>query len=227
MKNRVALLLVAAGLSLGSSAAAEMTLSLYTGPQSAPHSRVWGFDPAGIGAFNFLAGWEGRSFSIPLHYGIRVMWWGQGNWGFGLDLNHNKIYADAATLGVAGTSGGFQVLEFTDGLNTFTANATYKWQREGRKLSPYLGAGLGVAIPHVEVKTSVAAPRTFRYQITGPAMMLHAGVEYRFSRRLSAFGELKSTYNIVRVKLDGGGHLNTNIVTNALNLGLTVHFVKR
>jgi len=159
-----------------------------------------------------------------LNYGFRVTWWKTENWGFGLDYNHNKAYADAATLGVAGTSGGFQRLEFSDGLNTLTANATYKWTREGRRWSPYLGGGLGVAIPFVDVVTAVGAPLTSNYQVAGPAVMVNAGIEYRINRRWSAFGEYKGTYNVIKAKLTGGGTLSTNIITNALNFGVSLHF---
>ena len=201
-------------------AKAEIVLSFYGGAQSAPHSRVSGADPAGVGAFSFIAGWEGRSFSGPIHYGIRATWWRWENWGISFDFNHNKVYADAATLAASG----FSVLEFTDGLNTVTFNATRRWKRDGRKLTPYVAAGLGFAAPHVEVKTTAAAPLTFAYQIAGPAVAFIAGAEYQIRPRWSAFAEYKFTYNMLSTTLTGGGTLSTNIITNAINVGVNFTF---
>ncbi len=220
MFKTVSSFLILAALALAPQAKSEIVLSFYGGPQTAPHSRVSGTDPAGVGAFSFIAGWDGRSFSFPIHYGVRATWWKWEDWGISLDLNHNKIYANAATLAASG----FSVLEFTDGLNTVTFNATRRWKRDGRKLTPYVAAGLGFAAPHVEVKTTAAAPLTFSYQVAGPAVALIAGAEYRIKPRLSAFAEYKFTYNVLNTSLVGGGTLSTNVITNAINIGLSLIF---
>ena len=208
-------------------AQAETTFSFYTGDQSAPHSRVWGDDvaPFGAGPFDFTAGWEGRPFVAPIHWGIRIMHWTPSNWGFGFDGNHNKVYADAETF----TKSGFEVLEFSDGLNTTTFNVTKRWVQPGRKTVYYAGGGVGYVMPHVEVKTTDSSPHTFEYQIAGPSAMLNAGAEFPINNTVSLFAEYKITYNVVRAKLDGGdgsGYLNTNVITNAINLGVTYHLRK-
>lgn len=211
---------ILAGLVAAQPASAEFALSLYSGFQSAPHSRVSGNDPAGAGPFSFGAGWEGRPFAAPPHYGLRATWWRDENWGFGVDFNHTKVYADAATL----TASGFQVLEFSDGLNNLTLNVTRRWTKPGRRWSPYVGAGLGVVIPHVEVQSQAGSPLTFEYQMAGPSAALNAGIEYSFNQHWAMFGEYKGTYSQVKADLTGGGSLKTNVITNALNIGLTYRF---
>ncbi len=199
-------------------AAAETELSFYSGIQEAPHSRVEGNDPGGIGPFSFLATWEGRSFEMPPHYGFRATYWMNENLGFGVDFNHLKVYADDATL----IANGFSRLELTDGLNILTANAWYRWPVEGRRWTPYVGAGAGVAIPHVDVETR--GSKTFGYQVTGPAVQWVAGINYSFNDRWGVFGEYKGTYSMNSADLTGGGTLETDIITNALNIGVSFKF---
>ncbi len=208
---------------LGTTVAAENQFSFYTGLQTAPHSIVTGSDPAGVGDFDFTAGWDGKSFQAPLHYGFRATHWMNENWGVSVDFNHTKVYADAETLGAGGTSG-FERLEFTDGLNNLTVNAEYRWDKNGRNWRPFVGAGIGVAIPRVEVQTQAGAPITDEYQFGGPSMMLHGGIEYDLNDNWSVFGEYKFTYSQLDVDLTGGGSLQTDIVTNAINIGLSRSF---
>ena len=199
-------------------AAAEVELSFYTGIQEAPHSRVEGTDPGGVGAFSFLSTWEGRSFEMPPYYGFRATYWRNSSFGYGLDFNHAKVYADAATL----AANGFSRLELTDGLNILTVNAWYRWQNPNTNWTPYVGAGAGIAIPHVDVET--AGGKTFGYQVTGPAVQWVAGIKYDFNERWGVFGEYKGTYSMNEADLDNGGTLSSDIVTNALNIGVSFSF---
>lgn len=199
-------------------AAAEFELSVYSGWQTAPHSDVSGNDPGGLGQFDFTAGWDGRSFEAPPHWGVRGTWWRNGgNLGFGLDFNHAKVYADDETL----RDNGFDTLEFTDGLNIVTANVMGRFPL-GARATPYLGGGLGVSVPYVEVET--AGGSTFEYQLTGPAVAWMAGVNYELTPSWSIFGEYKGTYSQNEADLDNGGTLETDIITNALNLGVSFNF---
>ena len=199
-------------------AAAQTELSFYGGVQTAPHSRVSGNDPGGIGAFDFVAAWEGRSFTLPLHYGVRLTWWQSATLGWGLDFSHDKIYASNVTL----VDNGLSILEFTDGLNILTINAYRRWPDRGRVFTPYVGAGLGVSLPHVEFDSG--AGTTFEYQLGGPAVSVVAGANYPLTSRWSVFGEYKGTYSINKLDLVSGGTLNTNIITNTFNLGATLGF---
>jgi len=197
---------------------AQSELSFYGGIQSAPHSGVSGNDPTGIGAFDFNAAWEGRSFEMPPYYGVRYTRWTSDTFGWGIDFTHAKVYADDDTL----ASSGFSTLEFTDGLNTLTLNAYRRFPDTDWSFVPYVGAGVGLSIPYVEVNTGGAG--TFEYQITGPAIQVVAGASYPINDRWSVFGEYKGTYSVNTADLNGGGELKTNIMTNALNIGVSLGF---
>lgn len=199
-------------------AAAEFELSVYTGVQSVADSDVEGSDPDGLGDFDFSADWEGRSGETPPYYGIRGTWWREDDFGFGLEFTHNKVYASDDTL----EDEGFDTLEFTDGQNLVTAHVMRRFTDPGRRWTPYVGAGVGVNIPYVEVETD--GTDTFEYQYAGPAATWMAGVTYPVSDRWSVFGEYKGSYAQNNVDLDGGGELDTNILTNAVNLGVSFNF---
>jgi len=220
MRNVITTILTAVLSFSGASFASAQTteLSFYTGYQTAPHSRVEGTDPGGLGPFSFLATWEGRPFELPPYYGFRATRWVNETLGFGIDINHAKVYADDATL----LANGFSTLEFTDGLNIVTANVWRRWPSENRRWTPYVGAGLGVAIPYVEVATGGGS--TFEYQVTGPAAAWTAGVKYNINDRWGIFGEYRGTYSINEAELTNGGTLSTDIITNALNVGVSFSF---
>ncbi|NIZ09685.1 outer membrane protein [Pseudooceanicola sp. HF7] len=199
-------------------ALAEVELSFYSGYQTAPHSRINGTSPT-TGDFSALIGWEGKSFSMPPYYGVRATWWQDSDWGVGLEFSHNKVYSDSGDRAAAG----FEHLEFTDGLNIITVNASRRWQDAWNGFTPYVSGGLGIAVPHVEV-TAVGGPATYGYQYTGPAARLTAGASYPLNDRWSVFGEYQFTWSDNSADLDGGGNLDTRIYTNALNVGLGFRF---
>jgi lipid A oxidase len=120
-------------------------------------------------------------------------------------------------------------LEFTHGYNLLTLNALRRGVARGPNLIPYFGLGLGVAIPHVEVERAdkPRSDRTFEYQITGPALQLLGGIEWRFGRRLSLFVEYKLSCAMIRGDLVGGGKVTTNLCTHQLPLGIAVHLRPR
>lgn len=198
--------------------AAETELSFYTGLQGAPHSRVEGTDPGGAGAFSFVTAWEGDSLQPPPYWGIRATYWRNENWGYGIDFSHAKVIADPATRAAAG----FSRLEFTDGLNILTANVWRRWENDSRAWTPYVGAGVGLAFPYVEVISGGGT--TLEYQVTGPAVAVVAGVKYEFNERWGMFGEYKGTYSMNEASLTNGGTLSTDIVTNAINIGVSFSF---
>lgn len=217
MKPLVAAFVMSAAAALP--AAAEVELSFYLGYQTAPHSTVEGSDPGGVGDFDFNAGWEGKSFDMPPYWGVRATWWRGGDrLGYGVDFTHAKIYADGDTL----TSNGFDTLEFTDGLNYLTGNIYYRWTEEGRRWTPYVGLGAGIAVPHVEVAT--AGGSTIGYQYVGPTVQLTAGISYELNDRWSLFGEYKGNFTSIDADLDNGGSLETDVITNALNMGIALEF---
>lgn len=192
-------------------ARAEVELSFYTGSQSAPHSII---DDSVLGEGRVK--WLGKSFEAPIYAGVRATWWKSATWGFGFEINHAKVYSEnKAALG-------YDTLEFTDGLNLITANVFRRFPNAGR-FTPYVGGGLGIAVPHVEIARA-GESRTFGYQLTGPAAILVIGTSYELSDKWSLFAEYKGSYSINKATVDTGGTLSTNIVTNALNLGVSYSF---
>ena len=214
----LAALLVLPSASFAQGLTNGLELSFYTGYQDAPHSRVSGFDPGGLGEYSFLADWEGKSFSPPPYYGLRATWWKEGNWGWGVEFNHAKIYATDETK----AANAVEHLEFTDGLNIFTLNYAKRWPEKWGRFTPYVIGGVAFSMPHVEMTT--AGGRTFGYQVTGPAVAAVAGLGYQFNDRWGAFGEYKFTYSQNEADLDNGGTLNTDVITNALNVGVSFNF---
>lgn len=196
---------------------AEVELSFYGGVQSAPHSRIRG-EGGTVDGDSVLIGWEGRSFDAPPYYGIRGTWWQTERLGYGLELTHAKVYAPQNERNAAG----YDRLEFTDGLNILTANAFLRFPNVSDRITPYVGAGAGLAIPHVDI--SKGGARAFEYQITGPAVTVMAGVSYELNDTWSVFGEYKGTYSQNKAELDDGGTIETDIVTNSLNVGVSFRF---
>lgn len=203
---------------LGSPAfSGDFEISGYGGYQTSPHSDVTVSDGP-----DFRAGWDTKPFASPPYWGVRgTYWFDEGrlaNWGISLDYTHAKVYADDKTL----DRSGWDHFEFTDGLNLLTVNALYKFDIEGSKWAPYLGAGVGINVPHVEVTRG--SGRTFDYQLGGAAIQAQAGVRYQFTDNWSAFAEYKGNYSWVDVDIDNGGTLKTEILTNAVNFGVNYRF---
>ncbi|MFV0334286.1 MAG: outer membrane protein [Tropicimonas sp.] len=220
MPRLLTALLAATALTLPGVAAAEMELSFYTGVQGAFSSHVRG-DAEGDD-FDFLADWDGKSFEMPPHWGIRATWWRSERLGFGVEFEHTKAYATDDTM----DDFKFETLEFTDGLNSLTANVFYRWPglwADGR-VTPYVGAGLGLAVPHVEVRRKGSRHETREYQVAGPSAMIAAGASYAFNENWAVFGEYKSSFNFLKTDLDGGGELKSNISTWGVNIGLSYRF---
>lgn len=212
--------LVLGGLILSTPAAAEIEISLYGGYQTTPHSTLSG-DVAGTPVSKYIT-WEGRSFDPPPYYGARATYWRNDAWGFGVEMTHAKAYASTASMAPE-----FSSLEFTDGHNIITLNAQRRWKGQwlDGRLTPYVSAGLGIAMPHVDIQPTYAgAPHTFGYQVTGPAAKLGAGLSYAINDRFSVFGEYQFSYSDNTVSLDGGGTLKTTLITNAVNFGLSLNF---
>ena len=158
--------------------------------------------------------WEGRPFEHPIYYGVRVQHWlPASSFGGMVDFTHSKVYSpmeekarfsgskDGKPLpGVATVEDVFHKLEFTHGHNMLTLNGLWRLPFSGAFLSPYVGAGFGVSLPHTEVQLNHETDRTYEYQYTGPAFQLLIGVEFRIPR-LSYFVEYKWTTASYRAPL--------------------------
>ena len=206
-----------ATLCLGSPALSdEIQLRAYLGVQDAVSSRVSG---DADGPFAFDLDWNGNSFDSPLYYGFRATWWTWPRTGIGLEFNHQKIYGDPGQI----EARGFERLEFTDGLNLVTLNLEHRLpDLPGNRVTPYVGAGLGIAVPHVDVERG--GSKTFEYQFAGPAATAYAGVDYAVTPRLSLFAEAKIGHARLEADLGGGGSIETDVVTRAINFGVGYSF---
>lgn len=196
---------------------AEIELSFYTGQQSALSSDISVRGDRTIPDGDFRQEWEGRSLEWPIYSGVRITQWRSDTFGWGLDYAHNKTEPLDGDL-----PPGYDALEFTDGLNTWTINAYRRWPEVIGDVTPYVGGGVGISLPGVEI--TYLGEETFNYQITGPAATWLAGVSYPVNDQWSVFGEYKGTYTENSVDLVGGGTLETDIVTNALNIGVSFDF---
>jgi lipid A oxidase len=199
------------------SVANQWELSVYGGYQTAPHS-----DVEISNGFDFNAGWDGDSFSMPVYWGVRGTYWFEGgqleNLGISLDFTHAKVYADDETL--AETT--WDKFEMTDGINLLTVNALYRFPIENSRFTPYVGAGVGINVPHIEVTR--ASGTTSEYQFGGATLQAQAGVKYDITDRWAAFVEYKGNYSFVDVDIDSGDSLKTEIFTNAVNVGVSFKF---
>lgn len=210
-------------------AAAEMEISGYLGLQSVQESTGSGTLPGGLG-FSQTFDWEGKPLDAPIYYGGRVMWWTPGNIGFGIEGTHTKAYANAADRAAVG----LDRFQLSDGHNIFTANVMKRWPDAfaNGNFTPYLGAGIGIAVPHVDAQVTGASNRTFDYEYTGPALRGIAGIKYDINDSWAVFGEYQFTWsdNDITINADPlvpgqtDGKMNTELLTHAVNIGLSYSF---
>ena len=169
--------------------------------------------------------WEGKSFQMPPYWGATIThWWNRGpSWGLALDFTHAKAYAD---LDFA-TDPTYSHLEFTDGNNLLMLNLMYRFNPvlDG-KLTPFVGIGAGIAIPHVEVKLKQPAnsPDTWEYQFAGGAGQVLAGLEYNLNESWSVFAAGKLSYSHLATDLEGGGRFKTYLWSPQIAIGLSYRF---
>lgn len=189
----------------------ETELAFYGGMQAV---RGRGFSDANG---DQVVDWQGRSLSAPPYYGVRLTQWSVTGWGYGVEVNHAKAYADVPA------NYGYERLEFSDGLNLVTANLWRRWETAQSRFVPYAGIGLGIAVPHVDVTPSGGA-HTFGYQLSGPVMQAVLGLRRDLSPQWSILTEVKVTWSRHDVEIDGTGRLGTDLFTGAINLGLSRRF---
>lgn len=150
--------------------------------------------------------WDGEPFENPIYYGARIVrWFGGGRTGAMIDFTHSKVLARLAEeAAFSGTINGepaperaklgdiFRRLEATHGHNMLTLNGLFRLPDLGFRLYPYVGAGVGINLPHSEVQMMKDPGRTYEYQMTGPAAQALIGIEFRIPR-MSYFFEYKFT----------------------------------
>ncbi len=117
-------------------------------------------------------------------------------------------------------------MEFTDGNNLLLFELLYRFgPTMNGALVPYVGAGVGVTIPHVEVTLDpVGGSKTYEYQLAGPAVQVLAGLEYKLGPTWSLFTEFKLSYSHISADLKGGGQLEADLWSPQLAIGVAYRF---
>lgn len=218
--NRLKIGIAVLAINVSCGAWAESEFSIYGGTQSSPHSTVENTSSTPPSNTSLYTGWKASPFSFPIYMGLRYTSWNENEWGYAFNYAHTK----AISLDQA--SGGYNRLEFTDGANPITVILLKRFSY--RDVKPYVGAGLGISVPHVEAQWTVASSgdsskKTFEYQYGGPVATLVAGFSYPYSEKWSLFTDFQMHYMKIDAAVDGG-RLKTNLITNALNVGVSYRF---
>ena len=238
--------IVGALLVMGSmgAARAELFISGYLGKASTLDSDVELTRPGDTNLTFSDVSWEDDSFYNPLYYGYRLGYWfkNQPRWGVAIDFTHAKMYGELEkTVDVSGVRNGtpvsgqerlddtFESLSFSHGHNLLTLNGMYRWMDLGtspeeflNRLQPYILAGLGLAIPHVEV--TLDGDQTEAYQTAGWAAQAGGGLDVDITRWFSLFAEYRLSYADIEADLQGGGTLKTEPWTHHFTAGITFSF---
>ena len=168
--------------------------------------------------------YRGRDFASPPYYGGRLAYFPgeRSHWGFGAEFFHAKMYLETGkTVHVIGTRAGAPVdaaeridntiesFNISHGLNFLMAEAIYRWFPAERgkeflgRFQPYIGAGIGAVIPHVE--TTIGGLHFEQYEWRGPGVQGFAGTNFDLLKHLSLFVEYKFTYaNLDKLDIPGG-----------------------
>lgn len=200
-------LLLSLALLAASPAWAEVELSFYGGWQGAPDGGVTISGDSAVPDADVSAG---DALDDSSQLGLRATWWGEGGFGVALDYSHFGIGADDASLAEGGLA--------YDSLDTLTVNGMRRWEDAFAGVTPYVGAGLGIAVADLEVAGEGGV------DATGPAVSWVAGASVPITESWSVFGEYEGTYAQTEGDLDGGGSLEAEGVTNSLNLGVSFSF---
>ena len=223
--------------------APDLQFAAYGGPAHTMRSNLTLAQPNGTHLQFKDIPWKGKPFTAPPYYGLRGIYWlPDSRLGVMGDFTHIKAEAvrdsvvvqsgvrDGAPVGPhEPLSATFNALEFSHGFNLMTLNLVRRGTWHPGGWVAYVGAGVGVAFPHVEVQrsTTPSQSRTYEYQIAGPAVQVLGGIEWRLSQRLSLFVEYKLSCAAISGALVDGGSIETNLCTHQLLGGSALHLTSR
>ncbi len=209
-----------AGPTLAEAARGETMVAGYFGAPYTYASDIHVVNPASKTDFTVQhAGWDAMPFKSPIYYGLRVARWGASNRiGAMLDFTHSKTITrpgeevelkgliDGAPAPAKAKIGAlFKHMEFSHGHNMVTLNGLFRLASLTPNISPYVGAGAGVSLPHSEIQMTTDDKRTYEYQYAGPVGQVLAGFEVRLGMT-SLFIEYKfsfAKYMVPLSRLDG------------------------
>jgi len=196
------------GAGVGEAAPSETLVAGYLGSPYTYASNVRLQSPADKTDFTMSnVEWRGMPFKSPIYYGVRVARWGASNrTGVMVDFTHSKaISTPTQEVEIKGIIAGapapakekigslFKHLEFSHGHNMLTLNGLFRLGNLTPRLSPYVGIGGGISLPHSEVKLHSEPARSYEYQYTGPVAQALVGLEFRLAET-SVFFEYKFTF---------------------------------
>jgi lipid A oxidase len=222
---------------------AEFVVSLFSGVTSAENNDLRLTLSGGTDLTFRDVSYKTHDWESPIYYGGRVAYFraNDAHWGVSLEFFHAKMYLNTEdTVRVTGTRAsapvnapervGDTITDFniSHGLNFLTANAMYRWFLADReqnflgRFQPYLGAGIGAAIPHVE--STIGAVHFEQYQFRGPACQAMAGLNFDLAKHLGLFAEYKFTYaDLDRLSIPNGS-ISLTPLTQHLATGISVRF---
>ena len=234
--NLIGALIAVALAGLAAPARAELDLSVFTGVALTQDNDLDLHQSGGTDLTFHDVSYEGRDFEAPPYYGARLLWFPSENshWGLGAEFFHIKLYADTGDIvHVTGRRGGIAVnanerindtiesFSLSHGLNFPLADLVYRWM-PGNRVQPYVGVGVGAAIPHVE--SSVGGIFHEEYQFHGPGAQALAGVNIDLTRHFGLMFEYKFTYANLESLDVPGGSIELTPLTHHLVGGITFHF---
>jgi lipid A oxidase len=242
--------LLAATFLLGTNktAHAEFVISGFSGVSEAFNSDLNLHENNGNDLTFHNASYHTHDFKSPLYYGGRLTYFlsRESHWGFGLEFFHSKVYLDTDdSFHVTGTRGGapvndtepasntFYDFNCSHGLNYLTADAFYRFflGEPGKnfisRFQPYLGAGMGITIPHVEVELT-GQPRFEQYEFGGLGMQAIAGLSFDITKHVQLFTEYKFTYaDLDKLDFSNGitsGTISFDSMANHVVFGVSYRF---
>lgn len=175
-------------------AEAEVELSFYGGWSGAPDGGVTLSDED-VEA-------EGQR---AMGYGARAVWWSESD--FGVALDYSRLGGEAEGVGVT-----------VGDLETLTVGGMYRWEDAIGGVTPYVGAGLGLAMGEAEVVGAGSA------DLSGTAASFVAGASVPITESLSVFGEFEGTYSDLEGELEDGRSVESDGLSNSINLGVSFSF---
>lgn len=182
-------------------AAAEVELSFYGGWAGAPDAGVTISGDAVLPDSGVEDGAE-----VDSQVGFRATLWNESDFGVALDFSRFGEGEGAAD----------DDLSF-GGMDTLTVSGLRRWEDAFEGVTPYVGAGVGVAVTEFEADGD-------EVDASGPAVSWVAGASVPIGENLSVFGEYEGTYADVEGDTAGGGSLEADTVTNSINLGVSFSF---
>jgi lipid A oxidase len=188
-------------ISLGAAARAETQLAAYLGTSWTGDSDV------SVAGQTFRdVSWETRSFHAPPYYGLRAAHFlAESGWGLAIDFFHDKAYPGEGSLAPA-----LRRLSFSHGLNHVTLDLQRRFQVG--PVRPYVGAGAGTLVPHVEAQSDFASIDEYQW-FRGLSLKAQAGVQGLVAGPLGLFAEYRLTFAHLRVSTPAGD-LSTSLWTH-------------